>query len=72
MLDAGAEQAAQGGAMTETFINQMLWDAWQTVVADELTGQIPISLLISRILVRDGRAYDPGDAAAVLEQDAGS
>ena len=71
VLDAGAEQAAQGGAMTETFINQMLWDAWQTVVADELTGQIPISLLISRILVRDGRAYDPGDVAAVLGQDAG-
>ena len=71
VLDAGAEKAAQGGAMTETFINQMLWDAWPTAVADEPTGQIPISLLISRILVRDGRAYDPGDVAAVLGQDAG-
>ena len=53
----------QGGGIIAGFINHLLWDAWQTAAVG-LTGQIPLSLLLSRILVRHGRAYDAGDAAA--------
>ena len=58
--------------MEDQFRHEFLTHAWQTATPDDLPKRIPVSLLVSRILVNTGVACKVKDATRLLETHAGA